>query len=287
MNKICIITGGGGGIGLAAAKLLGQEYYIIIADRNRSKLAKALNELNELHLEAEAMIVDVSSSSMVKELAQRAQKLGEVKIVIHAASISASKGDPEMIMRVNTLGTINVNSIFYAFMGYNSCIIDISSLSAYLLPKLFIPKKNYRFSQSAPEKFLHKMLYRVALFPEKYKSQIAYDISKNFVSWYVKKDAARFGEKGVRILSVSPGSFEIEPGKIEQAGWHDYIQYSALKRVGKVEEIACLIAHLADEKCGYLTGTDIICDGGLLATGINPFIKEKMQKRQIHVDTKK
>jgi NAD(P)-dependent dehydrogenase (short-subunit alcohol dehydrogenase family) len=77
--------------------------------------------------------------------------------------------------------------------------------------------------------------------------------------------AARFGEKGARILSVSPGSFDTSMGRLEEkSGSRELLQFAALKRFGRPEEIAELLAFCAS-KPGYLTGIDILCDGGTLA----------------------
>jgi NAD(P)-dependent dehydrogenase (short-subunit alcohol dehydrogenase family) len=114
-----------------------------------------------------------------------------------------------------------------------------------------------------------KMMQRVNLFPKKNRSGIAYGISKNFVIWYAKTDAEKFGKKGIRVVSVSPGLFETPMGEVERDISEDFIDQCAIKRYGKVEEIAHLFKYIADEKLAYLTGVDILCDGGCIASGVN------------------
>lgn len=104
--------------------------------------------------------------------------------------------------------------------------------------------------------------------------QMSNGISKNFVIWFAKQDAARFGRKGIRVLSVSPGNFETPMGELEKEEADSYTKYCALKRIGRVEEIAGLFAYCAGESAGYLTGVDILCDGGLVASGVNPILKK-------------
>jgi len=117
---------------------------------------------------------------------------------------------------------------------------------------------------------MKKMMARVNLFPKKFRSGVSYGISKNFVIWYAKTDAVKFGEKGIRLLSVSPGSFETPMGEIEKDSVEEYTKLCAIKRPGRVEEIAALFAFCVSSKASYLTGTDILCDGGCVASGVNP-----------------
>lgn len=95
---------------------------------------------------------------------------------------------------------------------------------------------------------------------------MAYSISKAFVVWLSRTEAGAFGAKEARILSISPGSFDTEMGRLEEkSGSAAMLESAALKRFGKPDEIAELIAFCASRKAGYLTGIDILCDGGVIA----------------------
>jgi len=264
-RRVCVITGGGSGMGLASAKIIGKDHYIIIAGRTVKKLDGAIDELHKAGIEAEAVACDISNAESVKKLAEKSASIGKVTSVIHAAGLSPHMGDAKTIMEVNALGTIHVNEAFYEVMGSGSCVIDVSSMSGYLLPNVVLPKGNYPLSRTDKDLFMKKMMRRVNLFPQKLRSGVAYGISKHFVIWYARTDAVKFGAKGIRVLSVSPGSFETPMGELEKDNIEGYLEKSAFKRVGKVEEIASLLAFCASDKPGYLTGTDILCDGGCVA----------------------
>jgi NAD(P)-dependent dehydrogenase (short-subunit alcohol dehydrogenase family) len=276
MKKVCVITGGGSGMGLATAKILGKENYIIIAGRTIKKLEIALEELKAEGIEAEAIVCDISNRASVDELAQSAKERGTISNVIHAAGMSPNMGEPRTIMETNALGTININEAFYHVMKEGSCLIDIASMAGHLIPGFILPTGNYKYSRIDKETFIRKMMARVNVLPRKLRSEVAYGISKNFVIWYAKTDAAKFGKKGIRIISVSPGSFETPMGEVEKNTAGAYIKYCAIKRFGYVEEIANLLAFCSSEKAGYLTGADILCDGGCVASGFNPLKKEKL-----------
>ncbi|MGH0052978.1 MAG: SDR family oxidoreductase [Sphaerochaetaceae bacterium] len=270
VKKICVVTGGGSGMGYAAAMELGKHYMIIIAGRTREKLEKALVGLREKGCICEAFVCDVASKSSTDYLARFSSSFGATHLVINAAGLSPHMGTPEKIVEVNALGTINMHNSFYSYMSEGGCLIDISSMSAYLTPEFIMPKSQYRLAFTSPNKFFRKIMKRVNLFPKKVRTGVAYGISKHFIIEYAKKEAARFGERGVRVLSVSPGNFETPMGEAEKDEAMEYIQCCAMKRMGHVEEMAKLLAFCADERLGYLTGTDILCDGGCVASGVNP-----------------
>ncbi|HEY4785356.1 MAG TPA: SDR family oxidoreductase [Bacteroidales bacterium] len=265
MKNICVVTGGGSGMGLATAKVLGRDNYVIIAGRTLKKLENALAELTAEGIEAEAFACDVSNSSSVNSLVARAISIGRISTVIHAAGMSPQMGDAKTIMQVNAIGTINIHESFYKVMDEGSCIIDISSMSGHMVPWLILPKNKFKYSRVNKDLFFKMMIGRVNLFPQKIRSSIAYIISKNFVIWYAKTDAVKFGNRGIRVLSVSPGFFETPMGELEKKRTDAYIKNSAIKRMGRVEEIANLISFCVSDKASYLTGTDILCDGGCIA----------------------
>lgn len=275
MPKVCVITGGGSGMGFETARLMGKDHDIIICGRNVNKLENAVLELKAEGVEIEAFPCDVSEYASVEKLAFYAKTKGRVAAVIHAAGMSPHMGDAKKIMEANALGTININNAFYHVMEEGSCIIDVSSMSAYLTPKIIMPVRKYKYSITDPELFMNKLMRWVRLFPKKVQSGVAYGISKHFVIWFAKQDAARFGEKGIRVLSISPGNFETPMGELEKEEADSYTKYCAIKRFGHVEEIASLFAYCASESAGYLTGIDILCDGGLVASGVNPLMKKK------------
>ncbi|GKU26662.1 SDR family oxidoreductase [Clostridium folliculivorans] len=270
MKKVCVITGGGSGMGLATAKIIGKENYIIIVGRSIKKLEGALAELRAEGIEAESFACDISDRAAVDILATYAKEKGKISSVIHAAGMSPHMGEAKKIMEANALGTININEAFYNVIEEGSCIIDVSSMSAHLTPKIIMPERSYKYSRIDKVLFMRKMMARVNLFPKKLRSSVAYGISKHFVIWYAKTDAAKFGKKGIRLISISPGNFETPMGDLEKESASEYTEYCAIKRFGYVDEIANLFSFCASDKCGYLTGVDILCDGGCVASGCNP-----------------
>jgi NAD(P)-dependent dehydrogenase (short-subunit alcohol dehydrogenase family) len=267
MKSIVVITGGGGGMGLATAKVSGRDHHIVISDVHQRRLDNAIGELSQLGISCDSIVCDITDPRSVEALIRQATALGRLVAVIHTAGISPQMGDPKAILRVNALGTVNIGSACYDVAGEGFALVNVASVAAHMFPALLLPKRAYPVALTDPEAFLNKALFRCRLVPNKfYQKGIAYGISKNFVTWFSKKSAAKFGGKGARILSVSPGSFDTEMGRLEEkSGSVAMLKTAAIKRFGKPEEIAELLAFCASEKAGYLTGTDVLCDGGVMA----------------------
>ena len=263
MKNVCVITGGGSGMGLEAAKCMPKDKIIVISGRTVSKLEKAIEELKVLGFEAYGHAVDTSNRESVKELAEYAASLGEIKNVINAAGMSPAQTDGEKLLKINALGTVYVNQEFSKLMKPGSVIIDISSNSAYSLPDFIIPKKAYPLAETDENAFIQKVLKRASIAKGDYqKAGFAYAISKNFVCWYAAKCAFEYGKKGIRVVSLSPGLIATDMGNKEKENGGYLIKYTAEERMGKPEELGFAIASLADERNGYLAGVDILCDGG-------------------------
>lgn len=267
--KTIVITGGAGGMGAATALLVGRDHHLLLSDVNQPGLDATRELLEKAGIHSETIRCDISDKNSVFELVDIATGKGSIASVIHTAGISPQMADPETILKVNSLGTINITEAFYEVAGEGFALINVASMAAHMLPDWMAPKKAYKSAGTNPDAFLKQALFRCRLMPKDLRTGFAYSISKNFVVWYSKKNAARFGEKGARILSVSPGTFDTEMGRLEEkSGSMEMLNNAAIKRVGKPEEIAELLAFCASEKASYLTGIDILCDGGIIASRV-------------------
>ena len=222
-----------------------------------------MNQLKELGYEAYAYASDTSDRQSVYKLASFAGTKGTVRTVINAAGMSPNMADGEKLLRVNALGTVYVNQEFARVMEKGGVIVDISSNSAYALPKILINKKTYALAETDEEKFLKKLLKLSNLAKGDYaKAGFAYALSKNFVVWYAQKCAFEYGKRGIRVCSLSPGLISTDMGKLEEKEGGELLKYAAEKRMGIPEELGFAIASVADERNGYLAGVDVLVDGG-------------------------
>ena len=282
MKNIYVITGGASGIGLATAKMMPKENsLVIISGRNEEKLINATKEIKENDINVEYYVCDTSNRENVEKLAQFAKSKGNVVAVVNSAGVSGTGNTSEKIIKINALGTIYINQEFYKVMN-EGCICDIASCSAYLVPNIMIPKKSYHLALNNEELFIKKVVKRCNLVGKNNASQMAYCLSKNFVIWYVKNSAYKYAkEKNIRVVSVSPG-FVHTPMTVKEAnepGTQLCLHYSGFDRGAKPEEIGYLISTIINPQNGYLTGTDILVDGGTTSAGFGMKVVNKPNSR--------
>jgi NAD(P)-dependent dehydrogenase (short-subunit alcohol dehydrogenase family) len=267
MTSVTVITGGAGGMGLATAKIVGQEHTVVLCDVRQDRLDEAASTLDGIGVTCKAMNCDVTDRRAVDGLLDIASGLGTVASVIHAAGVSPSMGVAEYVMRTNAVGTVNVNESFYASAVEGSAIVNVASMAAHMLPENMVPTGEFPQALQDEDAFMKDMLAACNVFPEEGRSGMAYAISKSFVRWYSTSQCERFNGRGLRIVSVSPGSIDTEMGRLEaDAGAGAMVADAAVPRWGKPEEMAELLAFCAGDKAGYLTGTDILNDGGVIAS---------------------
>jgi NAD(P)-dependent dehydrogenase (short-subunit alcohol dehydrogenase family) len=267
MAQVSIITGGAGGMGLATAKIVGRDHTVVLGDVRQDRLESAAAALADLGITAAAVNCDVTDRRAVAELLETAAGLGAIASVIHTAGVSPSMGDSDYVMTINAIGTLNVNEAFFAVAREGSAIVNVASMAAHLLPESVIPVGQFPLALKDADAFLAEMASACSIAPPEIRSGMAYAVSKSFVRWYSSSQAERFNTRGLRIVSVSPGSVDTEMGRLEEkAGAGAMVTDAAVPRWGLAEEMTGLFAFCASTKADYLTGTDILNDGGVVAS---------------------
>jgi NAD(P)-dependent dehydrogenase (short-subunit alcohol dehydrogenase family) len=267
MGRVSVITGGAGGMGLATAKIVGRDHAVVLCDVRPERLDTAAATLKDLGMTPTVVNCDVTDRQAVTRLFETASGVGTVASVIHTAGVSPSMGDADYVMRTNALGTVNVNEVFFRTAGEGAAIVNVASMAAHMLPEELIPTGQFPLALQDDAAFMSEMVLACNVIPEEARSGFAYAVSKSFVRWYSSSQAERFNGRGLRIVSVSPGSVDTEMGKLEeQAGAGAMVTDFAVPRWGKAEEMAELFAFCASDKAGYLTGIDILNDGGVIAS---------------------
>ncbi|RAV18329.1 oxidoreductase [Mycolicibacterium sp. GF69] len=267
MSRVSIITGGAGGMGQATATIVGRDHTVVLCDVKKDRLDTATATLADAGITATPVHCDVTDRLAVNRLFEAASGLGTIASVIHTAGVSPSMGDAEYVMRTNAIGTLNVNEAYFEAAGEGAAIVNVASMAAHMLPDEMIPKSQFPQALTDQDAFMAGMLAACDIAGPQARSGIAYALSKSFVRWYSTSQAERFNGKGLRVVSVSPGSFDTEMGRLEeQAGAGAMVADAAVPRWGKPEEMGELLAFCASSRAGYLTGTDILNDGGVIAS---------------------
>ncbi|MGB3476833.1 MAG: SDR family oxidoreductase [Mycobacterium sp.] len=262
---VSVITGGAGGMGLATAKIVGRGQPVVLCDVRQDRLDIAGAALSGLDITT--VNCDVTDRDAVTALFDAAAGIGPVTSVIHTAGVSPSMGDADYVMRTNAVGTVNVNETFFRAAPEGAAIVNVASMAAHLLPDEVIPTGQFPLALQDVHGFTQAMAAVCEPMPSEVRSGFAYAVSKAFVRWYSSAQAERFNGRGLRIVSVSPGSVDTDMGRLEErAGAGAMVADAAVPRWGTPEEMAELLAFCVSAKAGYLTGTDILNDGGVVAS---------------------
>lgn len=260
MKNVYVITGGSGGIGLECAKVL-KDSIAVIADINEEALQRGKVTLESMNVETKTAVCDVTKKEAVKKLAVEARTLGPIKGVIHTAGVSGTVSNTDLVMKVDLIGTAHIIEEFYPHMEAGSSMILISSMMGYTVPP------NPAYDDLMLDCLAPDFLEKINTFLQG-DANNAYNFAKRGVQLLAEKWALKYGEKGARINSVSPGIIET-PMAVDAAKEHpEQMQYmqsiTPLKRNGKPEDIADVVEYLCSDKASFVTGSDIRVDGGLI-----------------------
>ncbi|MET3961516.1 NAD(P)-dependent dehydrogenase (short-subunit alcohol dehydrogenase family) [Marmoricola sp. OAE513] len=266
MQSVAVVTGGSGGMGLATAGALGRDHHVVIADLDEERLVTAIAALARDGVSATGLTADVTDRAAVQRLFAEAAALGPVAAVAHTAGVSPQMGSSDLIVRVNALGTIHVTQAALGVVAPGAGVVLVASLAAHMFPRVIVPRRHFRLADTDPERMVRKLTAAADRGPREVRSAFAYAISKSFVVHHASRNAARFADRGARIISVSPGTFDTEMGRLEvKSGSDRMLDFAAIKRFGRPEEVADLMAFCVSQRAGYLTGVDILLDGGTRA----------------------
>lgn len=270
MKKISVITGGFGGMGLAIAKLLGKNSEIVLIDEAKQREDESVNILKDLGISVKTYIVDISDRAAIKRVAEETAASGEIIRVINTAAYSPHMAEAKRILEVDVMGTVIVTEEFFKVMGKGSVLINTASMAGHFLPpssemNALIDKHDYEALVNAFEK-------KGATTPIEHggPSGSAYTMAKYFVIRYTRANVKRFGQKGIRIICVSPGSYETYMYPFEKISTDAILSATPIDRLGHPDEIAATYEYLCNAT--YITGSDILADGGCVAARSIPQI---------------
>lgn len=263
-NVIVVI--GAGSIGQAIARRVSAGKHVLLADLRQENAEVAAKTLSEAGFNVTTAKVDVSSRVSVHALVEKAATLGEVSGVIHAAGVSPSQASPETILKVDLYGTALVLEEFGNVIARGGAGVVIASQSGHRLPPLSADQ-NAALATTPVEELLKLPMLQ----PDQVKDSLqAYQLSKRGNSLRVMAEAVRWGKRGARINTISPGIIVTPLAKDELtgprgAGYRRMIELSAAGRAGTPDEVGTVGALLMGADGAFITGSDFLMDGGVTA----------------------
>ena len=210
--------------------------------------------------------VDVSTRESVHALVQTATDLGDVTGVIHAAGVSPTQASPATILKVDLYGTALVLEEFGNVIARGGAGVVIASQSGHRLPALTVEQNAALATTSVDELLSLPMLQT----DQVRDSLHAYQLSKRGNSLRVMAEAVRWGKRGARVNTISPGIIYTPLARDELSGprgegYRRMIQVSAAGRGGTPDEVGTVGALLMGPDGGFITGSDFLMDGGVTA----------------------
>ena len=265
MTNVLVVIGAGQ-IGQAIARRVGVGKHVLLADMRQDNANAAAEVLGNAGYEVSVATVDVSSREAVQALVETATALGDLSGLIHAAGVSPSQASPATILKVDLYGTALVLEEFGNVVARGGAGVVISSQSGHRLPPL--PLEQNEALATTPTEELLGLPY---LQPDQVADSLhAYQISKRGNSLRVMAEAVRWGERGARVNTISPGIVMTPLAKDELtgprgAGYRRMIEGSAAGRAGTPDEVATVGALLLGPDGAFITGSDFLMDGGVTA----------------------
>jgi NAD(P)-dependent dehydrogenase (short-subunit alcohol dehydrogenase family) len=266
MTKVVVVIGPGS-IGQAIARRVGAGKHLLLADLRQENADAAAKTLSEAGFEVTTTTVDVSSRASVEALVQKAVSLGEVFHLIHAAGVSPSQASPETILKVDLYGTALVLEEFGRVIADGGSGVMIASQSGHRLPPLSI-EQNDALATTPVEDLLKQPMVQ----PNEVKDSLhAYQLSKRGNALRVMFEAVRWGKRGARINTISPGIIMTPLAKDEfagprGAGYRRMIEGCPAKRAGTPDEVGNVAALLMGADGAFITGSDFLMDGGVTSS---------------------
>jgi NAD(P)-dependent dehydrogenase (short-subunit alcohol dehydrogenase family) len=266
MQNVVVVIGPGS-IGQAIARRVGAGKHLLLADLKRDNAEAAATTLSEAGFDVTITTVDVSSRRSVEALVQLATSIGAVDGLIHAAGVSPSQASPETILKVDLYGTALVLEAFGEVIEEGGAGVVIASQSGHRLPPLSVDE-NHALATTPVEDLLKLPLLQLMHVTDSLR---AYQLSKRGNALRVMFEATRWAKRGARVNTISPGIIMTPLAKDELSGprgegYRRMISASPAKRAGTPDEVANVAALLMGRDGGFITGSDILMDGGVTAS---------------------
>lgn len=257
-GNVSIVTGAAGGMGaVIAAAFARQGRPLILTDLHASALEAVAADLRE-HTQVQIVAGDITDPAYADGIVQ---SLGGRRIaaLVHAAGISPSMGDGRRIFAINFTATKTLVERLLPMMAPDGVAVLIASNSGQMLARPMIDKA-VRKLIAGKRSTIAALLLR--------SPRSAYPLSKRAVQLYAQHVSPAFGKVGARIMSLSPGIIDTAMGRLENDAGPEMqrmIDATPLGRRGRAGEIASVVSFLVSPDASYISGTDILVDGGTIA----------------------
>jgi NAD(P)-dependent dehydrogenase (short-subunit alcohol dehydrogenase family) len=259
-----VVVTGAGGMGLAVARRIGSGRTVILADANSEVLDRAVTALRAEGYATEGRPTDVSDAQAVTELADSARATGRVTAVVHTAGVSPATSTVRKILQIDLAGTAHVIDAFTRVATRGTSLVCVASMAGHYAT---LSHEDERKLATAPAGELLSLDVVTSLGED---PVAAYIVAKRANQVRVQAAALAWNRLGGRVNTISPGVISTPMSRSEAesaSGDHMTAMLDACGagRTGTPGEIAEVAAFLTGPGSLYITGTDILVDGGQAA----------------------
>jgi NAD(P)-dependent dehydrogenase (short-subunit alcohol dehydrogenase family) len=260
---VVVITGAGG-IGTAVARRIGSGRRVVLADAVPDRLDRAVETLRAEGHDAHGRLTDVADPESVAALARSSAAAGRLVAVVHTAGVSAATSTAARIMAVDLAGTAYVIEAFETVVTRGTSMVCIASMAGHYA-RLGPDQERALATTPAGDLLTAGPVASAGDDPI-----AAYLLAKRGNQVRVRAAALAFNRRGARINTVSPGVVATDMARAEQqsaSGAHMMAMLDACGagRAATPAEIAEAVAFLTGPGSLYITGTDLLVDGGQAA----------------------
>ena len=266
MKDVMLWTGAGQ-IGMAIARRMGSGMKIIVGDRSMENARKTADIMNGAGFDAVPVETDISDRNSILALIAEGQKHGDIKMLINAAGVSPSQAPVERILKVDLYGTAVLLEEVGKVIAKGGVGVTISSQSGHRMKQL-TPREDEQLACTPTEELLKLDILQ----PENIHDTLhAYQLAKRCNEKRVMAEAVKWGERGARINSISPGII-VTPLALDEFNGPrgDFYKNMFAKcpagRPGTADEVANAAELLMSDKGAFITGSDLLIDGGATAS---------------------
>ena len=257
---------GAGSMGMSIVERVAQNRIVLLGDISEKALEVAREKLEYSGYGVETMKVDASDKESIYAFAKKAAELGPVKYYIHTAGASPNQTNPQHMLKLDLIGSAYALDAFGEVMCKDGAGILISSQTGYMLSEPLSNEVELALTNTPADELSNLP----CLSPEVVtNSGIAYILSKRANQLRVRKAAMDWGKRGARINTISPGvvvtPLAYDEFRAAGEGYQKMIEASAMHRVGNPAEIANAAQFLLSDQASFITGTDLLVDGGTIA----------------------
>ena len=280
-ERIAVIIGSGA-MGLAAARRLGPACRLLLADNSEVRLEAAVRSLTSDGHRVDAMTLDVRDGASVAAVAATARAAGNLTAIVHTAGVSPCQASSRDIFAVDLVGTAHVIDRFLAAASPGTSLVCVASMSGY--KTRLDPALESELATTPTDRLFDINLFDLGT-PD---TGFAYSVAKRGVQLRVAAASRPWGTHGARVNSLSPGIICTPMSRQEFAGdrgdgMRSIVANLAVPRMGTPEDIAAAIEFLCSPAASYITGTDLLVDGGATAARCWPF-RGDLQAEQLVCD---